>query len=539
MAKKHTLHNNVNKEEENYKEKHRIMITSTSSSSTSTTTTTTTASSTSPTTAPTIIRTRRATQKYIWMFVYGATTGNSTINRAMFEEYGTDRLDIDECYSTTDRALKYTLVHLVKKRRITSINDFIQFAAERYGIVCQTVYGYEQRSTNGGSCGYDCDDGFASTLTTSNNHHDFCHCFIVDSATAVKRLEDDHCFRILLEHMHRNDPLFSMWTSDGSSAGDQLHCDKSTSGSKGNPRVKGLLLLCNFFQRNTDHHTAAEDQNNNGVASKTAAATITTSTALGVLCKEIAACDDMMNKSDSLIMSADVIIKHSEPSEEEGGTVMIMAEEEEVSADITTTTTTTTTNTGKGVHASDRRVGSNHHHTAGEQHRLRMSGFKARMASDTRIKLALAADLERCRQEIGELKAELASRTVVRIVEEEASSCGDDSSSHPHYSKALDDARQSVHRMADELLFAREEAKWLRQTCEEQAAAAAQKKQRLRVSRAAQAVVEEEVTTTTTTSEDDKLKQIRTLEAEVLKLKQHLEESEGLSRLNDLLSAQV
>jgi len=90
----------------------------------------------------------------------------------------TGGLQVDECYTTRDHAFKYTLIHLKQKKRISSINKFLDFAAREHGIVSQSIFGYESVSSQDGS----------------------------------KQMHDHPGIRILLDHMNNEHVSFSMWT---------------------------------------------------------------------------------------------------------------------------------------------------------------------------------------------------------------------------------------------------------------------------------------------------------------------------------------
>ena len=99
----------------------------------------------------------KAHQKYIWLLTYGASS--SSITHEMIDEYDSIQtckskmLNVDECYTTHDRALKYTLLHLESKKRVTSIKKLMAFAYEKYGIVKQEIFGFKPISSN--DVGYD------------------------------------------------------------------------------------------------------------------------------------------------------------------------------------------------------------------------------------------------------------------------------------------------------------------------------------------------------------------------------------------------
>ncbi len=79
------------------------------------------------------------------MVTYGAS--GKDLNSKMFEEGG---IHIDECYTALDHAVKFTLIHLKKKKRISSIRKFMEFASQKYGIIYQEIFGYNGVSSDDG-----------------------------------------------------------------------------------------------------------------------------------------------------------------------------------------------------------------------------------------------------------------------------------------------------------------------------------------------------------------------------------------------------
>jgi hypothetical protein len=115
----------------------------------------------------------QSTQKYIWLLTYGA--GGPIIDANTFTEYG--RLEVDECYTTVDRALRYSLVHLKAKNRDTALQRFMVYCSQKYGIVQQEIFGYSSVSGN----------------------------------SASSELYDHPAFRVLLKHKLESRPCFSLW----------------------------------------------------------------------------------------------------------------------------------------------------------------------------------------------------------------------------------------------------------------------------------------------------------------------------------------
>ena len=109
----------------------------------------------------------------------------------MVEEYDsmqTDdgrKLKVDECYTTTDRALKYTLLHLENKKRIATIKRLMDFTNKKYGIIEQALFGYESVGSN-------------------DEESDLC------GLPSVK---------VLMRDMERGAPAFSAWIKESKSSG--------------------------------------------------------------------------------------------------------------------------------------------------------------------------------------------------------------------------------------------------------------------------------------------------------------------------------
>jgi hypothetical protein len=122
-------------------------------------------------------------QKVSWIFTYGASC--KSIRHEHFEEYkiirGTGKLLVDECYTTVDKAYKYTLIHLEKRLRECSIRKFLAFMETRHKVVVQEI------------CGYSCAD--ASTSRTESND-----------------IQMHPLYLVILEHKHRDNPTFESWT---------------------------------------------------------------------------------------------------------------------------------------------------------------------------------------------------------------------------------------------------------------------------------------------------------------------------------------
>ena len=115
----------------------------------------------------------QSAQRHIWLLTYGA--GGANIDASTFSEYG--RLAVDECYTTIDRALKYTLIRLKTKNRDTALRKFMIYCSQKYAIVEQEIFGYSSVSAN----------------STSSE------------------LFEHPAFRVLVQHKAESRPCFSWW----------------------------------------------------------------------------------------------------------------------------------------------------------------------------------------------------------------------------------------------------------------------------------------------------------------------------------------
>ena len=116
----------------------------------------------------------------MWIFSYGSA--GPDIDASKFSEYRGARLDVDECYTTTDHALKYTLVHLKRRSRQTAIKGFVDYLTLAYGIVPSEIFGYSVVSAN----------------NVSNDLYEY------------------PGFKILHQHMNEGNPSFSFWIESSS-----------------------------------------------------------------------------------------------------------------------------------------------------------------------------------------------------------------------------------------------------------------------------------------------------------------------------------
>jgi hypothetical protein len=86
----------------------------------------------------------RQNNKTTWLLAYGV--GGPSISFEVLS--ARTRLVVDECYTATDRANKYTLIHLVKKVRETAIQKAMKVLEAEMGIVLSGVYGYDSIHSN-------------------------------------------------------------------------------------------------------------------------------------------------------------------------------------------------------------------------------------------------------------------------------------------------------------------------------------------------------------------------------------------------------
>ncbi len=117
----------------------------------------------------------REIQKFIWILTYGSA--GPDLDAAKFREYSDSNLVVDECYTTTDRALKYTMIHLEKRNRKTALKGFMDYASVKYGIVPSEIFGYS----------------------------------VIGGNNASNELYEFPGFKLLHQHMVEGNPSFSFW----------------------------------------------------------------------------------------------------------------------------------------------------------------------------------------------------------------------------------------------------------------------------------------------------------------------------------------
>jgi hypothetical protein len=118
------------------------------------------------------------------------------LNADMFKKYKDDNqaviLDVNECYTTSDQAVKYTLVHLVDRKRQSTVEKFMAYASQKYGIVWTEVFGY-------------------AGITANNSSNE---------------LYKQPGFKILFDHKMENNPAFNEWVQHGVHGGGILETYK-------------------------------------------------------------------------------------------------------------------------------------------------------------------------------------------------------------------------------------------------------------------------------------------------------------------------
>jgi len=86
----------------------------------------------------------RETAKRVWLITYGA--GCPSITHEVCAEGG---VEVDECYTLTERDFKYTLVHTVIRRTLTKMHKMMEKAESARGIKVSNLFGYEPISAYG------------------------------------------------------------------------------------------------------------------------------------------------------------------------------------------------------------------------------------------------------------------------------------------------------------------------------------------------------------------------------------------------------
>ena len=75
----------------------------------------------------------------MWILSYGSS--GPDLDASKFREYREANLEVDECYTTTDHALKYTLVHLADMKTMCAV-----YLYEQLSDFDQRKYTYKKTS---------------------------------------------------------------------------------------------------------------------------------------------------------------------------------------------------------------------------------------------------------------------------------------------------------------------------------------------------------------------------------------------------------
>ena len=86
---------------------------------------------------------KRIGAKRIWLITYGASC--TSITHTMCSTLG---IEIDQCYTLSQRDFKYTLIHSIKKKTPTQIHKLLDNAESSYGIKKNNLFGYESVTGN-------------------------------------------------------------------------------------------------------------------------------------------------------------------------------------------------------------------------------------------------------------------------------------------------------------------------------------------------------------------------------------------------------
>jgi len=88
------------------------------------------------------------------------------------------KIDVDECYTLTQRDLKYTLIHSRQKRPRSTLIALMNLFDREYGIKSSSVFGY-------------------------------------NAVSIGEETEDHPGFKLLVEHMNSGSTAFEYWMADG------------------------------------------------------------------------------------------------------------------------------------------------------------------------------------------------------------------------------------------------------------------------------------------------------------------------------------
>jgi hypothetical protein len=116
-----------------------------------------------------------ASPKRVWLITYGSSS--PSITQKICAECG---VEIDECYTLTQREFKYTLIHTLQKKAYTALQKMLTKAESKYGIIPSNIFGYEPVAGND------------------------------------TRLQDHPGMRLLIDCMNSKDDSFEYWLLAGS-----------------------------------------------------------------------------------------------------------------------------------------------------------------------------------------------------------------------------------------------------------------------------------------------------------------------------------
>ena len=112
-------------------------------------------------------------KRSVWLMSYGPV--GPVLDPSKFQDYSGGHVKVDECYTTTDHDLKYTLVHLEQPVRETIFKRAVSVVSMRYGIKFNEIVGYA----------------------------------VVNGLGVSNELYDTPRFKVLLQHMVECNPSFS------------------------------------------------------------------------------------------------------------------------------------------------------------------------------------------------------------------------------------------------------------------------------------------------------------------------------------------
>ena len=138
--------------------------------------------------------------RYIWLLTYGAA-GPDITHTMLLDDC---KIQVDEVYTTRERVHKYTLIHLKKPLRITSLQKAMKILFERHHII------------EGDICGYDAID---SSEKKKRKRPDAPK----DAPKDYHTVETHVAFLQLEKDMNENCPEFKSWKEDESKPGIMEH----------------------------------------------------------------------------------------------------------------------------------------------------------------------------------------------------------------------------------------------------------------------------------------------------------------------------